>query len=85
MQSASRLSLFNSDVALLSDVILDGVGDYLPKTTLVTILQGTAALTGGTPFYLAAAPLPFSWHKERRRPFSREASPGLTAVFSITV
>lgn len=38
MQSTSILPLFKLDVALLSDAILDGVGDYLPKMILVAIL-----------------------------------------------
>lgn len=38
MQGTSSLSLFKLDIVLLGDMILDGVGDYFPKMTLVTIL-----------------------------------------------
>lgn len=34
MQGTSRLSLFNMDAVLLSDMILDGVGDCLSKMTI---------------------------------------------------
>lgn len=37
------------------------------------------------PLYLAAVPLPLSWQKERQRASSREESPGLAVVLSVTV
>lgn len=37
MQGISSLSLLKLAVALLSDTILDGIGDYFPQMTRVTI------------------------------------------------